>query len=550
MYPAEESALDLHEDNCGVVWLSQLACTNNTIVGNSFVNCGRPLCIFGQGNFIGQNNYSNNVADNAICKGNMIVDQDASSLDTATILATPDLLINSSTTSFQSYVPGVAQIRQIGNGAGTIGARVATTSASISQQFSFSSVNGVYASQFSIVIGYSASTLPGCTLSIYETGAGGSISTTPLTVITFTAPQTVDILTDDPFPIAIAIDLSANVYEFVVATPGGQLLNCAYGTVTVASGNSNAPGNKTEWYYYTTYQAYTATTCLQVGELGNNIGQANVTGILSANQNALYSDFNGNTTLSGYLLSTTVHCAVTTGGFAAGPNGDFGPEVFSTSGSIFSPGNVIYISGANTASNDGYYQVQEFVSPHHLYLCGISGNAPTVQIVQTQVTNDSTVAGHITLVTFSPVLQCSTAAQLALPSLPTYANDAAADADPNLPANGLYLVTGSRGVLRKTVGAPGVQVQLYNATGTFPNPVPASGEAVVVVSDVTSSSGIAPATSDVIFISTMDALPPGLNVGGAYCSAAGQITFKVLNVKTTAYIGAASYSLWFQGITQ
>lgn len=93
-------------------------------------------------------------------------------------------------------------------------------------------------------------------------------------------------------------------------------------------------------------------------------------------------------------------------------------------------------------------------------------------------------------------------------------------------------------------GTPLSKITMYNTTGTWPS-VPANNEAII--GPITATGAV---PTDQIFISTTGALPGGLTVGGAYCNADGEITFKVLNVTTSEYTGAGSYNLWFQGISQ
>ena len=113
---------------------------------------------------------------------------------------------------------------------------------------------------------------------------------------------------------------------------------------------------------------------------------------------------------------------------------------------------------------------------------------------------------------------------------------------------GTYMIFGDQGnnkgqLTLGPAGSPLSQIAMYNATGTFPS-VLANSETVVAVT----ASGAS--TTDQIFISTAGALPVGLNVGGAYCSAANIISFKVINFTVTNYTNANVYSLWFQGISQ
>ena len=123
---------------------------------------------------------------------------------------------------------------------------------------------------------------------------------------------------------------------------------------------------------------------------------------------------------------------------------------------------------------------------------------------------------------------------------------------PYTPTNGLLVGEQGAGYPQMAIGplgTPVAQIAMYNVTGTYPA-VSANSETIIGPLTVISVSGATPVTTDQIFISSTGALPVGLLIGGAYCNASGQLTFKVANFTTSSYAGGGVYNLWFQGVSQ
>jgi hypothetical protein len=93
-------------------------------------------------------------------------------------------------------------------------------------------------------------------------------------------------------------------------------------------------------------------------------------------------------------------------------------------------------------------------------------------------------------------------------------------------------------------GSPFAQIRTYTYLNQTLPTVNANTEALV---GPLTATGVV--TTDVLFIGLLSTLPTGLIVSDAYANATNQITFKVSNVTTSNYTGAATYSVKILGLS-
>ncbi len=94
-------------------------------------------------------------------------------------------------------------------------------------------------------------------------------------------------------------------------------------------------------------------------------------------------------------LPTANIASVAIGGFTAGNGG--APTVVTDNAFAWTAGDIIQISGASNAANDGLFEVDSYVNPL-LTIRGVGGIGPTFNFFQNQFETDATVAGTITQV--------------------------------------------------------------------------------------------------------------------------------------------------------
>ena len=448
--PAEDDIYELN-DNTGIIFISDPKSTGNVIVGNTFYNYTRSICILGYNNYVGPNNYyttygqeggtTNIPYRNVIDFGNRSDD-----CDTFTVpIENANVAIINNLETYYTYTVS-AQASTIGWVTGTFTAAADYTS--VVQAINVNPVFGATDASYSITIGCTAGPVTGCTLSVYVDDSGGTPDVLWQTIL-FDVPQTVGggITVQTPTLIPLTgLTLVPQQYRFTITPPGAQVFDVAYVHGSRGATN-NAPGTGNEWVFLLTYYPYTPNPLLQIGNVGDEAGQVQVTGALNANA-LLISDLTQAVTVNSHILGTGQ--AVDSSAFIAGGSG-VAPRVFCTNSSSFVYQQIIWISGAATSSNNGFFEVQSS-SVNAISIVGIGNPAQTIpdyQYVGNQFTTDTTVQGTVYPTTLGITLQSTPTGSLTMPSLPTYASDADADADPNLPVYGLYLLTGSRGVWQK-----------------------------------------------------------------------------------------------------
>jgi hypothetical protein len=137
-------------------------------------------------------------------------------------------------------------------------------------------IQGALLTEFDIAVGFTGSTLPGCTFNIFVSNFGGTQTYASLYSATITVPQTVNAVADPRLVINISPPLFVPpcYLKFQITTPiAGQVLNSRASTTTPFNvGNSVAPPPQ-ELDFILWGQGYQSTQYLTLGEQGNNIGQ-------------------------------------------------------------------------------------------------------------------------------------------------------------------------------------------------------------------------------------------------------------------------------------
>ena len=214
-----------------------------------------------------------------------------------------------------------------------------------------------------------------------------------------------------------ALDLNSGAYTLncstAVVTPSSTYDLEATGAIGIDSSAGISIGD-------------TNATSISLGRTGFTttiVGDLSVTGTTFTNQatNVLYDDNhlylnNAYTTVSAQTgglvvnyLPTSVTSAVTTGGFTAAVAATTNPTVKVVASAAFAVNDLIQVSGANTAANDGLYEVLSKPDATTLKIRNIGGGegSQNNDFTQDDFTTDATVAGAVTKVTVS-VLRAGT----------------------------------------------------------------------------------------------------------------------------------------------
>jgi len=145
---------------------------------------------------------------------------------------------------------------------------------------------------------------------------------------------------------------------------------------------------------------------------GNLFVTGNVTNLkaqqfnVSAFNQFLGQDYTTNIGINGGLvvnyLPTTTTTNVASSGFSAGVIGVSNPTVRTSGLGVFSPGDLIMVSGANKGENDGLYEVLVHTG-NLLTIRGVGLSSTLLNFTQTNFSTDAVVSGSITKVNVSVI---------------------------------------------------------------------------------------------------------------------------------------------------
>jgi hypothetical protein len=285
--------------------------SNITITGNVFNNGYRPICFLGVNSYIGNNTYNNNVSPNIVAVNNTVCDSDSTDQ--------PNLLVQD-TTTVNSFLQSAntSIIVSTSNSGGSPSGLIATTNTILEQATQQTNYYGVILTSFEIAVGFTGSTLPGCTCTLYVASFPGTARAVIATT-TFTAPQTSNALTDPRVVITFppGTIIPACYPRFDVAGPSGQTLNTRYNTNAPLYAASNALGSlavNSAYDYVVNGQILSPVNFFKLGNLGNNLGQM----ILGSNGSPL-------TQIRTYIFTSGISPAVNLPAITAGNQVTIGP---------------------------------------------------------------------------------------------------------------------------------------------------------------------------------------------------------------------------------
>jgi hypothetical protein len=258
------SSIGITTGNASLEIASQPA-TNFVITGNSFRGTGRPILCLAEQSIISGNTYNGSTVANVISSSNIISD------DNFTL---PIVTIRNNV-NYQEDVLGATVIgSQTNNGSAVtylsysaIGITESWRTQTI-QQYGFDIIS------IEAAVGFTGSTLPGCTLSILTSDAN-AISYYTLYTQTVTVPQTSNPLTDPRLVTTLSTPLFVppGLYKFTITPPAGQTLNSRYANIAPSQAQlSNSP-TTSAIDFVVNIQIVTPTQFMSIGNQGNNKGQ-------------------------------------------------------------------------------------------------------------------------------------------------------------------------------------------------------------------------------------------------------------------------------------
>ena len=271
---AAQNTFYLQNPSMAALGAAFLTTTNVTITGNTFTNGANPIVLYAVGGHLSNNVFLNNTGASYICRGNC-----SSNLDTSSY---PKYQIIEEQTNFTSLVASTTSVIGQQTNAGTAVTYLASLAYSATLwQTAYCGLttslfyNGANLTSVAFALGFAGSTLPNCTATISLSSFAGTKFTT-LSTITFTCPQTVNILTDPETVLTLPtpITIPPGIIRIDITSPSGQQFDVRYAAVTNQVGMSNSPGGSTDEYdFKLNVFSYSSSQILSIGDQGNGIGQ-------------------------------------------------------------------------------------------------------------------------------------------------------------------------------------------------------------------------------------------------------------------------------------
>jgi len=267
----------LSNQSDAVIYIKDITVSNVLITNNSISTSTRPICAFGQKTIVSNNVYNDNILANIYAKGSIVYDKDD-------FTSLSNLNIINDKTNFNTQVLSSATILQQTSRGSGLGVSSSISDIIIGQSMLFTDVsgiqyqNGVLLSSFSISVTSSVA-LPNSILNIYSS-PNSEFNGINVFTTTFTIPQTVNISTDARVVIPTNIFLTPSYYYFTVTGPTGNeiILSRNYPSCTnsVFGRTIQSTDLLNQMDFVVNGAFYTTDTCVQIGELGNNVGQLKV----------------------------------------------------------------------------------------------------------------------------------------------------------------------------------------------------------------------------------------------------------------------------------